>query len=420
MIQSVFTIIADLDPGGMDAVRAAIKAIHDDPAANALLPFGQFDNLHFASLVLAEGSGIDPSKLILECNIDGTIEAWLPVLVAKGGTGLAALFGGSPGFPAGTDTGARHAWLAAHVVHPGAYHIGATGRSLPRILQESQLHDAIEGFLDQQDEKGLLEGTTPAAVRSSIQAFVKADPALAWAQTPAGPNQTTSEKLVNVAKLIGTALVVVVLLPVLIPLLVIVIPVLLVKERTDPVQQGPAPPAFIRAVEADEDQPLVAQNHLASVIPVKPGVLRATLLPVVLFVLNRLVRVTGVNGELGGIPSIHFAHWSVINHGKHLLFVSNYDGSWESYLGDFVDKAAHGLTAVWSNTVNFPRTVLLILKGAANGPAFLQWGRASQCETGAWYTAYPHLTMNNVDNDSAVREGLFANDKDTLTWLQDL
>ena len=33
-----------------------------------------------------------------------------------------------------------------------------------------------------------------------------------------------------------------------------------------------------------------------------------------------------------------------------LLFLSNYGGSWESYLEDFITKAHTGLTGVWSNT----------------------------------------------------------------------
>ncbi len=142
----------------------------------------------------------------------------------------------------------------------------------------------------------------------------------------------------------------------------------------------------------------------------------------VLYLVNLAARINGTHGKLGGIPSIHFAHWSLIDGGRHLMFLSNYDGSWESYLGDFIDKAAKGLTAEWSNTAKFPRTFLLVYKGAADGPRFRQWARASQCRTDAWYNAYPSASMTVIDNNSAIRKDLFADldPAQTAAWLRRL
>jgi hypothetical protein len=417
--QSVLTITADVDAAHVEDVRAAIAQIDDDPGSNALLSFSDFDSLHFASLFLAEGGSITTPKIILECNVDGSLDAWLDTLAAGGAKGLDALFGGSPGYPAGAEAADRRSWLKSHVVLPGAYHIGATGRSLERIRQEAQLRQAIEDFLESEDEAGRLAGATPAAVRQAIQEHVRADPSLSWAQVAPGPNETRGEILAHRAKAAASVLVVVLLLPVLIPVLVVTVPVLLLKEYFDAVQKGPATAEHIRAIEEREDQLRVAQNHLVCVIPLKRGIMRPILLRTVLYAINQVARVTGVHGELGGIPSIHFAHWSLINGGKHLLFVSNFDGSWESYLGDFVDKASKGLTGIWSNTVKFPRTVLLVYRGAADGPRFLEWARANQSPTGAWYTAYPAATMATIDNDSALRKDLFTelDAEEAAAWL---
>ena len=57
----------------------------------------------------------------------------------------------------------------------------------------------------------------------------------------------------------------------------------------------------------------------------------------------------------------------MIDNGRRLLFLSNFDGSWENYLDDFIDKASIGLTGVWSNTLKFPRTYFLVLGGASDG-----------------------------------------------------
>jgi hypothetical protein len=126
----------------------------------------------------------------------------------------------------------------------------------------------------------------------------------------------------------------------------------------------------------------------------------------VLWAVNLLARARATHGELSGISSIHFAHWSLIDNGRRLLFLSNFDGSWENYLDDFIDKASIGLTAVWSNTVDFPRTRFLVFGGAADGPRFKAMARKSQTVTNAWYSAYWDQTVQGIDNNSSIRETL--------------
>jgi len=122
------------------------------------------------------------------------------------------------------------------------------------------------------------------------------------------------------------------------------------------------------------------------------------------------------------IGTIHYARWFHLPGTDKLIFLSNFDGSWESYLGDFIDKAAVGLTAVWSNTVDFPRTRFLAFGGAADGPRFREWARAHQCRTDVWYSAYPDLSMPAIDNNSAIRDGLNArlDPEETQSWLRRL
>ena len=97
----------------------------------------------------------------------------------------------------------------------------------------------------------------------------------------------------------------------------------------------------------------------------------------------------------------------MINEGKQLLFLSNFDGSWEHYLGEFIDQAAHGLTAVWSNAVNFPRAWNLVQGGATDEQRFKDYARGMQYYTQLWYSAYPFLSVVNVLNNAAIRSGLW-------------
>jgi hypothetical protein len=109
-----------------------------------------------------------------------------------------------------------------------------------------------------------------------------------------------------------------------------------------------------------------------------------------------------------GIPSIHFARWVIVDEGRRLIFFSNFDGSWENYLGDFIDKAAPGLTSVWSNCVGFPRTKGLSGGGATDEQKFKAYSRASQIPTQVWYSAYKWLSVPNINNNTRIRLGLYG------------
>ena len=78
------------------------------------------------------------------------------------------------------------------------------------------------------------------------------------------------------------------------------------------------------------------------------------------------------------------------------------------------------LTAVWSNTVDFPRTQYLINGGATDGPRFKAVARDSQTVTNAWYSAYRDLTVQGIDNNSTIREELRTPQTDAQSWLHRL
>jgi hypothetical protein len=152
----------------------------------------------------------------------------------------------------------------------------------------------------------------------------------------------------------------------------------------------------------------VVQNQMTLVTPIIPGRLRLLALRVVCWVIQLRATYVDTHGSLGGIASIHFAHWNVIDGGRRLLFCSNYDGTWESYLGEFIDRGASALTAIWSNCIDFPRTKLLVIGGARDEQRFKAWIRRFQIPTNVWYAAYPRLSVQNIENSSAIRAGFRA------------
>ena len=202
--------------------------------------------------------------------------------------------------------------------------------------------------------------------------------------------------------LAATALVALVLLP----FELLGIAILQILEARDPVHGGVADPKRVRELAEQEDW--IVQNHISSAYTVKAGPLRRLALRAVLFAIDRLARTLFTRGKLGSITSIHYAHWALLDGGRTLIFLSNFDGSWRSYLDDFIDKASVGLSAVWSNTLLFPRTWLLVLAGAKDGPRFKAWARDHQARTRVWYSAYPDLTVAQIDKNTKIHEGLTA------------
>src|SRR5947209_10945570 len=98
----------------------------------------------------------------------------------------------------------------------------------------------------------------------------------------------------------------------------------------------PLNPELLREMARREDR--IAQNHMGSVVLVKPGGLRMALFRAGHLGLGLIVRATATDGYLGSMRTIHFAHWVFVNNGSRLIFFSNFDHSWESYLDDFIEK----------------------------------------------------------------------------------
>jgi hypothetical protein len=174
----------------------------------------------------------------------------------------------------------------------------------------------------------------------------------------------------------------------------------------------------IRGLVAMEDK--IVQNQLTHLSLLKPGLFRLMLQRLGLLIFHQGAIYTFNKGKLESIGTIHFARWSIIDGGRRLLFFSNFDGSWENYLGDFVDRVAVGLTAAWTHSREFPRTSWLIKKGATNEALFKSWARKYQQPTQVWYSAYRDLTVSNIYRNHKVALGLGKpmSEEETKAWLK--
>ncbi|NIJ22225.1 hypothetical protein FHS95_003940 [Sphingomonas naasensis] len=195
-----------------------------------------------------------------------------------------------------------------------------------------------------------------------------------------------------------------------------------VLERGDASQDAPpVDPKMLREMARREDW--IPQNHMGSIVLIKPGILRMILIRAGHLGLGLVLRIVARQGYLGSMRTIHFAHWAMVNNKSRLMFFSNFDQTWESYLDDFIEKAHAGLTLAWCCGVGFPPTRFLVKDGASHGRQFKEWARHSMSVSRFWYSAYKNLTAEQIERNFRIAIGLrkrTLSDKDAALWINDL
>ena len=167
----------------------------------------------------------------------------------------------------------------------------------------------------------------------------------------------------------------------------------------------------------------IAQNHMGSIVLIKPGILRAIVIRAGHLGLGLMLKVVATDGYLGSMRTVHFAHWAFLNNASRLLFFSNFDFSWDSYLDDFIEKANEGLTAAWGSSIGFPPARFLIYDGASHGRQFKNWALASRAVSRFWFSAYRNLTVDQIERNHRIANGLRRkrlSDGDAAKWMRDL
>jgi hypothetical protein len=420
-LQSAVTVMAEVRTGHEAALSELLVAANADPAGNPLLPFGRLPNVHFARFFLMpsirdlDGRLFTP-RLIFTADVDGNEGAFLQRLVGVMGDGLDSLFSHCQHYP---GRARLLDFLAAASIPTAARYVNTIGRTVEQVRQEAALREAIQKFLDRNLDGTQSRDIEPRRVRSVIQEFVEHEPSLAWARRrvpPPEPSYVLGEKL-HFLLVTGAGIV-------LFPVILIGLPVFLYflrkHEKSDVAHDVTPDPAHVQELAAQEDH--TVQNPFTSAGLVKPGPFRRFTANLVLFGTDFLTRHIFNHASLIGVKTIHFARWIFIDQKRRVIFVSNYDGSLENYMDDFIDKISWGLNAAFSNGVDFPRTNWLFLDGSRDEQVFKRFNLNHQLVAQFWYAAYPNLTALNVDNNSEIRAGLFGamDDAATRAWLRRL
>jgi len=422
-------VVAPIASGREAGLRDLLGTMSSTPGAvdplNAVLPFGRFGRLHFARLVVLDDTTMGdleacclprprvPTYLAFIGDCDGPLRDFLSELCARAGEGLRALFSHCEGYDAGADL---LSWLLERNVRPSANYVNWIGRTVLQVRQENALQRALSS---KAPRDALAAGGDPQQIRRDLVAFAASEVrAGRLALTPPEPTPL-GWWLANLLHAIAVPVAGLVALPFLIVLSPLLVYLLRARETGDPEMVARPAARALRDLQQLEDHDVT--NQFTAMGPVKPGLFRRGVLIVALTGLDYACRHVYNRGYLTRVQTIHFASWTFIDDKTRLVFASNYDGSLESYMDDFINKVAWGLNLVFSNGFGYPRTDWLVKGGARRELKFKYFLRRHELPTQVWYKAYPGLTGVDIARNKRIREGLDRaqmTDAEALDWLR--
>jgi len=428
--QSNFMVLAPVAAGRTAELRQLLASMNREPGVvdphNAVVPFAQLTRLHYARIVVLEDLSLDditaynlprvnyPTYLTFLGDFDGPYDTFLADLVQRAGDGLKRIFSYCEGFTSGADLAG---WIKAHNVSPATIYVNWIGRTAQQVREEEALRQALEKFI--QENVASLRAMPSRQIYETLKRFVSGEQqAGRITLTPPAPTPF-GWKVGNFLHLVGVPLILLALLPFLALYLPLFLFQLRRREKSDPEIAPRIDPAHARALASLEDHDIA--NQFTAMGSVKPGLFRRWALVFFLWLVNYTTRHIYNHGRLARVTTIHFARWVFLDGRKRLLFASNYDGSLESYMDDFINKVAFGLNLVFGNGIGYPTTNWLILDGAKDEQKFKYYIRRHELATEVWYNAFPGIGNLDMKRNTLIREGLdhpYMTDSELQEWLQ--
>ena len=410
-------MLAAIRAGEEEALRAVLRPIGDDIKGKRLEPgavrieFRHSRHIHFARFVILDDPdrGRERKRLLYSANYDGALDDHLAELIAIT-PDMDAIWGRVEGY---TGSAAFVAFIRAHTQEPEAFYIAFRDETVERIHDAIAFRRLAQPLVDDASSlaallprlssgapawaKGQVRPWIVAATRrlfralpivadlfravarsgvgnvlrgaQRITASLDRDPLLRWLNRLTGNRMPPQRSPYSSVWLDHCA-----------------VPVPLVPG--DELPSGPdqqIPPTFREDV--------IAQNQLTLVTVVMPG--QVDRVRAVMAAIDSYSKRLSPPGSLMGISTIHFVKWLVIDNGRRLMMVSDYDGSWESYIDEFAEMILSGLDAIWETSYGYPPD------GARDLPAFKRFLRSHQVPAEIFFSAYPEQTVLNIGNDRA-------------------
>src|SRR6478609_9705606 len=402
--QSNFMVLAPIIPERETELRQLLNSMNRGPGQvdpnNSLLPFAEFETLHFARFIILDDKTTEdirvygltprtyPLYLAFLGDVDGDANGFLGKLIKRAGKGLGKIFSCCQGFAPDTDL--LH-WMKQHDAPAIATYVNWRGRTVRQIREEAVLYDALENYVER--NHATLHGLRPREIHDKLRTFVNAEQSAGRVTLSKEGPTPIGWQIKNLLHMIGFPLLGLLLSPLLLVAAPFYIFALRRLEKSDPVFCPAADEKHSENLSSFEDHDVT--NQFSAMGSLKPGL-------------------------LGRIRSIHFARWVFVAGRERMIFCSNYDGSVESYMDDFINKTGFGLNASFSNGIGYPRTNWLVLDGCADERKYKEFLRRHTIPTQVWYKAYPGLTAIDLERNTRIRRGLEApsiGEREAREWV---
>lgn len=381
MEQNALTVIVPVKPEEVEALRQILTEIGGDIEDNRYVRFHETPSTHFARWVILENRGLetDPElpRLLFTSNYDGSFESYMQELVEKVGSGMEQVWHKCQGYSPGTSQNVTRftEFIKNHLLKSNAFYVSFRGATVGDILNSIEIRKTVDQTLDCLDHKEVkpwLQRLSKLLPHTPQTASSSSGVKLPLNGNSRQPNLSLFERLIEWLAGVQPG-----------------------ERNRNKVELNPK---LTKQLAEIEDKPKVVQNQMTIVSPIKPQWLPQLVVRVVLWAAEHQPRSS--SGSLMGISTIHFARWVIIDNGKNLLFESNYDGSWESYIDDFIDFASVGMNGIWGSAINFPTG------GCRDVEGFKQIIRYYQVPTQVFYSAYPDTTVKNTLNDLELSQAV--------------
>jgi hypothetical protein len=357
MTQSALTAVVPIFPEKLADLRNYLKGIRNDVENNQWVRFRQTPSTHFARWVILED--IPEPRLYFSACYDGSFESYMEEITSRLGAGMEPIWSSCKGYTllSASNPKAFADFLSPYCYQPQIFLVSFPGLSADQIIKNAAIRESIDNCLD---SAAFRRDESPSSDAGDIQSVSASSD---WGKFFGNLFGRLTDWLVGV-------------------------------------KPGAVSPEtiFQTAKQLTDVEDRVVQNQMTILSTVKKGRWPRVLLRFFLM-LGGFNKPT-VRGQFSGLSTIHFARWVLIDDGNTLLFESNYDGSWESYIDDFGDHAASGMNAVRANCDGFPKG------GCLDIESFKKVIRNHQHPAQVFYSAYPNQTVTNIANDLRFRKSL--------------
>jgi len=390
------TIVLKLKPDSQSKAKIteALGTIAANMSANPYIDFSRITRVHFMRWVLVPNDRArQPEFLLFSSNYDGSLRAHLDELISSmTDTGVEAIWGACEGSPEQKShdrsayKSAFYAYALRNSIITEAFYTGYIGKTVEEIRRNAQLRENFQNRLDEAEASGHV----PDKMRGLLDK-------LPTIQGNYGsPSDVKRADVLKLLALIGDLIA-------SLPLVFIYRPLMnriRGREKALAMLLHDDGKTFRDQIDFNEDQ--YVQNQLTVISEVKPGWWQRARLRLVLLAIARFHKHIDNQGSLGGIATIHCARWTLFDNGRYLFFESNYDFSWPSYIGDFVDKAFAGMDLIWKSAPLYPSS-------SREFERFKDIIRRNQVRTDVFYSAHPNLSIKNILNDARLARTLKDN-----------